>query len=149
MIIIAFINNLGEIQNIVSPGADSDYIDGQEYGNLIAKHLPVDTDWGTAIETYIFKDGAWTTRPRRPSEFHYWSADGWVKNTPNLLDSIISARNSKLFASDWTQLPDSPLSESKKEEWRVYRQTLRDFPDTLDLNSINSLSDVVWPTPPA
>jgi hypothetical protein len=149
MIIVAFINNLGEIQNIVSPGSDNDYIDGQTYGNLIAKHLPADTDWGTAIETYIFKDNAWTIRSSRPGPFYIWTSTGWTKNTTDLFNSIISARNSKLFTSDWTQLPDAPLSAAKKAEWAAYRQALRDFPDTLDLNSINSLSDVVWPTPPA
>ena len=121
MIIVAFINNLGEIQNIMSPGADSDYVDGQTYGNLIAKHLPTDTDWGTAIETYIFKDNAWTTRSTRPSPFYIWTSNGWAKNTTDLFNSIISARNSKLYACDWTQLPDAPFSVEKKAEWATYR----------------------------
>ena len=149
MIVVAFINSLGEIQNIVSPGADSDYEDGQMYGGLLAKHLPPDTDWGTAIETYIYKDGAWTTRPIRPGPFYIWTEDGWTKNTTESSANIKNIRNSKLYDSDWTQLPDVPLSDSKRQEWKIYRQALRDFPDTLDLNSINSISDVVWPTPPA
>lgn len=37
-------------------------------------------------------------------------------------------RNAKLIQSDWTQVPDSPLSDSKKAEWKTYRQTLRDLP---------------------
>lgn len=148
MIVVAFINNLGEIQNIISPGSDSDYIDGQVYGNLIAKHLPPDTDWGTAIETYIFKDNGWTTRPSRPGNFYTWTSDGWAKNTVDLFNSIVSIRNGKLFASDWTQLADAPLSTSKKAEWAAYRQSLRDFPDTLNMDYINSMEDVVWPTPP-
>ena len=37
-------------------------------------------------------------------------------------------RNAKLAQSDWTQVPDSPLSDSKKAEWKTYRQTLRDLP---------------------
>ena len=148
MIIVAFINNLGEIQNIMSPGSDNDFVDGQTYGNLIAKHLPPDTDWGTAIETYIFKDGAWTTRNRRPSEFHTWSADGWVKNSVELSNNIKNVRNSKLYDSDWTQLPDAPFSEAKKAEWATYRQALRDFPETLDLSTINYIADVIWPTQP-
>ena len=39
-------------------------------------------------------------------------------------------RNRFLQESDWTQFADSPLSDSKKAEWAVYRQALRDFPST-------------------
>jgi len=37
-------------------------------------------------------------------------------------------RDSLLAESDWTQMADSPLSETKRNEWKVYRQALRDFP---------------------
>tara|TARA_Y100000004_G_C8665439_1_gene307007 strand:- start:26 stop:259 length:234 start_codon:yes stop_codon:yes gene_type:complete len=37
-------------------------------------------------------------------------------------------RNALLAQSDWTQMADSPLSDSKKQEWATYRQALRDFP---------------------
>jgi hypothetical protein len=30
--------------------------------------------------------------------------------------------------SDWTQMPDVPLSKEKKKEWKDYRQALRDLP---------------------
>tara|TARA_R100000231_G_C5320067_1_gene163135 strand:- start:939 stop:1400 length:462 start_codon:yes stop_codon:yes gene_type:complete len=39
-------------------------------------------------------------------------------------------RNDLLFASDWTQLSDAPLSDAKKTEWKTYRQALRDLPTT-------------------
>ena len=39
-------------------------------------------------------------------------------------------RNMLLRQSDWTVMPDSPLSDSKKAEWKTYRQTLRDMPKT-------------------
>ena len=48
----------------------------------------------------------------------------------SLLHEAIEERNRKLTASDWTQVTDSPLSDEKKEAWRVYRQALRDFPNT-------------------
>jgi hypothetical protein len=48
----------------------------------------------------------------------------------HLLNPAIEERNRELTASDWTQVPDSPLSDEKKDAWRVYRQTLRDFPNT-------------------
>ena len=37
-------------------------------------------------------------------------------------------RNILLSQSDWTQAPDSPLTDNKKQEWATYRQALRDFP---------------------
>lgn len=37
--------------------------------------------------------------------------------------------------SDWTQLPDVPLSAEKKAEWATYRQALRDSnpPDVMNI----------------
>lgn len=53
-----------------------------------------------------------------------------------------SERDSLLKESDWTQMPDSPLTEEQKQEWQVYRQALRDLPQTADINNI------VYPTKP-
>ena len=40
-------------------------------------------------------------------------------------------RNKKLAKCDWTQAPDSPLSDEKKKEWATYRQALRDLTKTV------------------
>jgi len=40
-------------------------------------------------------------------------------------------RNEMLMRSDWTQLPNSGLSEAKKIEWETYRQALRDLPEEM------------------
>ena len=37
-------------------------------------------------------------------------------------------RDALLAASDWTQLPDAPLSEEARLVWATYRQALRDVP---------------------
>ena len=42
-----------------------------------------------------------------------------------------SDRNEMLMRSDWTQLPNSGLSEAKVAEWETYRQALRDLPETM------------------
>ena len=47
-----------------------------------------------------------------------------------------STRDFLLKDCDWTILPDSPFSEEKKQEWVVYRQALRDLPQTVDINNI-------------
>jgi len=55
-------------------------------------------------------------------------------------------RNNSLYKSDWTQFSDSPLSDSKKAEWAIYRQALRDITETY-ADAI-SISDIIWPTKP-
>ena len=62
----------------------------------------------------------------------------------NFLDAwqeLYEKRNRRLEASDWTQVPDSPLSAEKKAEWATYRQALRDipqqFPSDVDKETTN------------
>lgn len=55
-------------------------------------------------------------------------------------------RNVRLQKSDWTQFPDSPLSDAKKAEWATYRQALRDVP--ANNSDVTDLSDIIWPTKP-
>lgn len=60
-----------------------------------------------------------------------------------LLMQIRRERNVLLSQSDWTQSPDSPLSDAKKQEWATYRQVLRDLPaNTTDP------ANPTWPTQP-
>lgn len=66
-----------------------------------------------------------------------------------LLNELRSSRNLKLMQSDWTQLPDVPLTDAKKAEWAVYRQQLRDLPSTVTgLNSDRTIS-ANYPVEPA
>ena len=58
----------------------------------------------------------------------------------------ISARNSLLKASDWTQLSDVSLSDDKIAEWKTYRQALRDLPTHAKWPNLESGD---WPTPPS
>jgi hypothetical protein len=59
------------------------------------------------------------------------------------LNMIRSQRNGQLRGSDWTQIGDASLAGHTAEEWQVYRQTLRDVPQTY-----NRVSEVVWPMDP-
>jgi hypothetical protein len=40
-------------------------------------------------------------------------------------------RSTLLTQSDWTQLPNSGLSDEDKTSWEVYRQALRDLPENI------------------
>jgi hypothetical protein len=53
-------------------------------------------------------------------------------------------RNQRLQVTDWTDLPNAPLTAPKKAEWQTYRQELRDYPSLSD--RISTLPE--WPTPP-
>jgi len=41
-------------------------------------------------------------------------------------------RDEALSSSDWTQMPDSPLSADDKTAWANYRTYLRDLPANTD-----------------
>ena len=59
------------------------------------------------------------------------------------ISSIRPQRDHFLQTSDWTVGNDSPLSAEKQDEWKTYRQNLRDLPA-----AYTRVSAVVWPTPP-
>ena len=72
-----------------------------------------------------------------------------VDALPSMTDEDIAnvirqTRTYILQQCDWTQLPDSPLTEAKRTEWATYRQALRDI---LETNSTN-LAETIFPTPP-
>ena len=46
------------------------------------------------------------------------------------IGALIHYRDTLLRESYWTQFTDSPLTDSKKTEWKTYRQSLRDLPAT-------------------
>lgn len=79
--------------------------------------------------------------------------DGVPLNVPMLIESdvvalytmgeIRSMRDKLLLESDWTQLPNNPLSVEKQNEWAAYRQALRDITETYQVGQ-----ELTWPTKP-
>lgn len=83
--------------------------------------------------------------------------DFWVDPTSKILGpkpqkSISIAtyirlkRRAELELTDWTQLPDSPLSPEQRAAYAAYRQAWRDLPE--DQGSINNIEDIQWPVKP-
>jgi len=72
--------------------------------------------------------------------------NGEVTIYKTVMQRLREKRDARLKMSDWTQMSDSPLSESKKQEWATYRQQLRDLP--VGYTDDNEWSDIVWPTKP-
>ena len=54
-------------------------------------------------------------------------------------------RNQLLNDSDWTQMPDSPLTDEVKTSWATYRASLRTLPEHTNWPN---LEDADWPVSP-
>ena len=54
-------------------------------------------------------------------------------------------RNNLLSESDWTQMPDSPLTDTQKTSWATYRTALRNLPDHSNWPNLEADD---WPTKP-
>jgi hypothetical protein len=57
-------------------------------------------------------------------------------------ERVRATRNRRLAASDWSALPDVPMSDEVRRAWFDYRQALRDITEQSDPFSI------VWPETP-
>lgn len=71
----------------------------------------------------------------------------WVikENKDRLLQELRIKRDFLLSKTDYTQSPDSPMTDDEKNQWKIYRQELRDFPSTLsDVELLNP----PWPADP-
>jgi len=74
-------------------------------------------------------------------------------NSPTCMDILRGRRSFLLQESDWTQMPDCQLTDSKKAEWATYRQALRDLPQNnpdpqwIEVEG-SQLPDVNWPEKP-
>ena len=68
------------------------------------------------------------------------------------LEALRKYRNKLLDKSDWAVMPDGPLSDSKKTEWKTYRQELRDITKTANPKLAGMFLDVTsvkFPTEPS
>ena len=62
-------------------------------------------------------------------------------NSAHEWGQVRSRRSVLLDSSDWTQLPDVPMSDEKRGEWVTYRQDLRDI-------TTQPEGSVSWPVEP-
>lgn len=92
-------------------------IDGQWYSRFVVGPVFADSDEETAYRAGVDADAARTAR---------------------------KDRDLKLARTDWTQMADSPLSDSDKTAWATYRQSLRDLPSATGFPHTMS-----WPTEPS
>jgi len=62
------------------------------------------------------------------------------------MEKLRAKRDRLLTECDWTQSPDSPLTDAKKTEWATYRTSLRNL--TNGLTTVEQVNGVTWPTKP-
>jgi hypothetical protein len=67
---------------------------------------------------------------------------------PLAIERIRNNRNVRLQLSDWTQLPDSPLTSEQRTAWAEYRQQLRDITAALP-NPLPENYRPIWPIQPS
>lgn len=74
-----------------------------------------------------------------------WSTAWEVYPIPfdEMASKVREERNKKLTACDWTQLDDTPLTNTDKAAWAAYRQQLRDL-----TTQPGFPYEVVWPNTP-
>jgi hypothetical protein len=148
MIKVAFIKSNGEVASVVTPADDNMYVDGQIYGHLQARHISVNENSDTVMQTWYWDklSNSWGERPKR-MEFTKWSEEQtWEADIQLTWETIRRDRDMRLGLSDWTQFTDTPLTPEQKSAWAAYRQELRNIPETY--SSATHPNDVVWPTKP-
>ena len=57
-----------------------------------------------------------------------WLADAKEQDREKVADKLKEKRDADLYATDWTQIPNSPLSPEVVQNYALYRQALRDVP---------------------
>lgn len=93
-------------------------------------------------------DIIWLCDLQRPTDEEIIAKCNEISTTVMPLEMLRAERDELLIRSDWRMVSDYPFDN--QEEWRTYRQALRDLPQTQtpSFNENYQLVNVNWPTPP-
>lgn len=110
-------------------GSDENYLNGNYSGS----------------SNYVNSEGQITAMPESPGEFYVFSYDTkqWEPDQSKAISSVQIKRQRLLYSSDWTQLPNGPLTAAQQAAWANYRQRLRDV-----TAQSGYPFNVLWPIPP-
>ena len=94
---------------------------------------------------YYIQNNQPTLFPEKPNGYAVfdWVTHQWVENVNAQSSVVLNARNKLLYESDWTQIPNNPLTVEQQQAWADYRQALRDV-----TSQSGYPFNVIWPTPP-
>jgi hypothetical protein len=68
-----------------------------------------------------------------------------AETSEQLMQALRTIRGFMLAESDWTQVADSPLDESVRNEWRLWRQEMRDATNDLTIENVGDYFEVSNP----
>lgn len=116
--------------------------------SMIESQLNTDESFIAGVaddETQYISQQSIVNKSEKPDWFYDYDyqTHSWVVNEPKLISQIMQQRSNLLIGSDWTQIPNGPLTSEIQEQWAVYRQQLRDI-----TSQSGYPFNVVWPTPP-
>lgn len=89
-------------------------------GNSVVLNANPCTFQAFFAQTYTYVDGVWAIGNQ---EFYDVAYGQLVQQAG---DQVKAKRDELLYASDWTQIPNNPLTTQAQEAWATYRQELRD-----------------------
>ncbi len=101
-------------------------------GYEVAHQRPI--TYFTGLKTGM-KGKEYTITSCTKDDFGLWQRDYTLTPTQGVeqqLEKLRIKRNILLFKSDWSMMEDAPITPEKKEEWKVYRQLLRDITNKYD-----------------
>jgi hypothetical protein len=78
----------------------------------------------------------WTVYDKTPEEIQAYD--------DMIAKQVRGERDAKLYACDWTQLPDTALTPEQQADWATYREALRNISNQPDFPY-----NIVWPTAPS
>lgn len=95
--------------------------------------------------TYYIENDAAVEIPPQPSQYSTFdfATKQWVLTPDRAMSDVAIKRNKLLFSSDWTQIPNNPLTSQQQADWATYRQQLRDV-----TSQSGYPYNVVWPVAP-
>lgn len=119
----------------------SDTVEPLGYGIYDFSNQPELQRYQKAVETSPVRNeyGIW----RQAWQVVDMSAEEKTQTDANKEAQVRGERNFKLAKSDWSQLPDAPLTDAQKLQWQTYRQALRDV-----TSQTGFPWDVQWPAQP-
>lgn len=125
----------GQILRIVQTNnIQSQIQDGENYleGSINDSMYYIENDLAVAI-------------PPKPNDYSIFNfaTKLWVEDENLAIAYILPKRQKLLYASDWTQIPNNPLTLQEQENWAKYRQALRDI-----TSQFGYPFNITWPTPP-
>lgn len=94
---------------------------------------------------YYIDNGVAVDIPAKTSPYAVFdfTTKQWVLVENLAIADVLPKRQRLLYASDWTQIPNGPLTTQQQAAWATYRQELRDIPEQSGYPF-----NVIFPTPP-